>query len=95
MHHQQIFDRDIEVDENRFQILFDESEEYGPVAGLGILGGKVVRFPNGSSELGSDIPMKIPHGFLMVSGFSSWGYARVIFMDSDENSYEKYIGQFL
>ena len=43
------------------QVLFDESEEYGPVAGLGILGGKVVRFPNGSSELGSDIPMKIPH----------------------------------
>ena len=43
------------------QVLFDESEEYGPVAGLGILAGKVVRFPNGSSELGSDVPMKIPH----------------------------------
>jgi glutamine amidotransferase len=26
------------------QLLFDESEEFGPVAGLGLLGGKVVRF---------------------------------------------------
>ena len=26
------------------QLLFEESEEFGPVAGLGLLGGKVVRF---------------------------------------------------
>jgi len=36
------------------QLLFDESEEHGPVAGLGILRGKVVRF--------ADRPgMKVPH----------------------------------
>jgi len=28
------------------QLLFDESEEFGPVKGLGLLPGKVVRFPN-------------------------------------------------
>ena len=43
------------------QILFDESEEYGPVGGLGILPGKVVRFPGGSSETENGAPMKIPH----------------------------------
>jgi len=37
------------------QILFDESEEFGPVAGLGILPGKVKRFDRRSSD------MKIPH----------------------------------
>jgi glutamine amidotransferase len=35
------------------QILFDDSDEHGPVAGLGILGGHVVRFPAG--------PLKVPH----------------------------------
>ena len=43
------------------QILFDESEEYGPVTGLGILPGKVVRFPDGSSETENGPPIKIPH----------------------------------
>lgn len=43
------------------QVLFDESEEYGPVAGLGILPGKVVRFPDGCSETENGPPMKIPH----------------------------------
>ena len=43
------------------QVLFDESEEYGPVAGLGILPGKVVRFLDGSSETENGAPMKIPH----------------------------------
>jgi glutamine amidotransferase len=37
------------------QILFDESEEFGPVAGLGILPGRVRRFAPGSAEL------KVPH----------------------------------
>ncbi|HLY38639.1 MAG TPA: imidazole glycerol phosphate synthase subunit HisH [Candidatus Binatia bacterium] len=36
------------------QLLFDESEEFGPVAGLGVLRGRVVRFPP-SQEL------KVPH----------------------------------
>src|SRR5262245_33122865 len=36
------------------QLLFDESEEFGPVAGLRVLPGRVVRFP-ASSEL------KVPH----------------------------------
>jgi glutamine amidotransferase len=35
------------------QILFDESEEHGPVKGLGLLKGKVVRFPAGK--------LKVPH----------------------------------
>jgi imidazole glycerol-phosphate synthase subunit HisH len=35
------------------QILFEDSEEHGPVAGLGILPGRVVRFPAG--------PLKVPH----------------------------------
>ena len=43
------------------QVLFDESEEYGPVAGLGILPGKVVRFLDGCSETKNGPPMKIPH----------------------------------
>jgi glutamine amidotransferase len=36
------------------QILFDESEEFGPVAGLGVLPGRVVRFP-------ADPALKVPH----------------------------------
>ena len=43
------------------QILFDESEEYGPVAGLGILAGKVVRFPNKISETKNGPLIKVPH----------------------------------
>lgn len=35
------------------QILFEDSEEHGPVAGLGILRGHVVRFPHGG--------LKVPH----------------------------------
>lgn len=37
------------------QILFDESEEFGPVEGLGVLPGKVKRFDRRSTD------MKIPH----------------------------------
>jgi imidazole glycerol-phosphate synthase subunit HisH len=36
------------------QLLFDESEEFGPVAGLGILPGRVVRFA-------ADPDRKVPH----------------------------------
>ena len=36
------------------ELLFDESEEFGPVAGMGILPGRVVRFP-------AQPDLKIPH----------------------------------
>jgi glutamine amidotransferase len=36
------------------QILFEESEEFGPVAGLGVLPGRIVRFPH-------DPARKVPH----------------------------------
>jgi glutamine amidotransferase len=43
------------------QILFEDSEEHGPVAGLGILRGHVVRFPHGR--------LKVPHiGWNQVAG---------------------------
>jgi len=43
------------------QVLFEESEEYGPVAGLGILPGKVLKFTSESSETKGGPPIKIPH----------------------------------
>ena len=43
------------------QVLFEESEEYGPVAGLGILPGKVVKFIDGSSDAKNGSLIKIPH----------------------------------
>src|SRR5689334_19739773 len=36
------------------QLLFDESEEFGPVAGLGVVPGRVVRFA-------LPVEMKVPH----------------------------------
>ena len=44
-----------------FQVLFEESEEYGPVTGLGILPGKVVKFSDENSETGTGPQIKIPH----------------------------------
>jgi imidazole glycerol-phosphate synthase subunit HisH len=38
------------------QLLFEESEEYGPVAGLGLLRGRCVRF-----RPRADTPLRIPH----------------------------------
>ena len=43
------------------QILFEESEEFGPTPGLGVLPGKVRRFPEGMIANGSTLPLKIPH----------------------------------
>ena len=43
------------------QVLFEESEEYGPVAGLGVLPGKVMKFASASSETKGGPPIKIPH----------------------------------
>jgi glutamine amidotransferase len=43
------------------QVLFEESEEYGPVAGLGILPGKVVKFSRNISKTKNDQLIKVPH----------------------------------
>ncbi len=45
------------------QLLFEESEEFGPVAGLGVLRGRVVRFP-------ADPVRKVPH--------MGWNQVRVV-----------------
>ena len=41
------------------QMLFDESEEFGCHQGLGLISGKVVRFPSGMKE--GDERLKVPH----------------------------------
>lgn len=41
------------------QMLFDESEEFGTHKGLGLIPGKVVRFPSGMIE--NDERLKVPH----------------------------------
>ena len=41
------------------QLLFDESEEFDPVPGLGILSGKVKEFPKSLTD--GEAPLKIPH----------------------------------
>ena len=43
-----------------FQLLFDESVEFGTHRGLGVIAGKVVRFPASLSN-GSPQPLKVPH----------------------------------
>lgn len=43
------------------QILFEESEEFGATPGLGILPGRVRRFPEGMTENGGPLPLKVPH----------------------------------
>lgn len=41
------------------QMLFDESHEFGTHQGLGLIPGKVVRFPSGMTEAGERL--KVPH----------------------------------
>lgn len=43
------------------QILFEESEEFGATPGLGLLPGRVRRFPEGMMENGGPLPLKVPH----------------------------------
>ena len=43
------------------QILFEESEEFGSTPGLGVLPGRVRRFPEGMTENGGALPLKVPH----------------------------------
>ncbi len=42
-----------------YQLLFDESEEHGPVPGFGVLRGRVVRFPRDAAVDGQRL--KVPH----------------------------------
>ena len=42
------------------QVLFDSSQEHGPVAGLGLLRGHVVRFPDDAHDEGG-ARVKVPH----------------------------------
>ena len=44
-----------------YQILFDGSDEDGGVECLGILPGRVVRFPEPLQESGNPRPLKVPH----------------------------------
>jgi len=41
------------------QLLFSESEEFGLHQGLGVIPGRVVRFPEGMTEAGQKLP--VPH----------------------------------
>lgn len=41
------------------QLLFDESSEFGEHKGLGLIPGKVVRFPSSKDEAGAEL--KVPH----------------------------------
>ena len=43
------------------QLLFNQSEEFGQVSGLGILPGKVVGFKDAQPKSDSGEPLKIPH----------------------------------
>jgi len=43
------------------QVLFDQSEEFGRVPGLGILPGEERRFPDNLRPNGNGFPLKIPH----------------------------------
>ena len=43
------------------QILFEESEEFGSTPGLGVLPGRVRRFPEGMTENSGALPLKVPH----------------------------------
>jgi glutamine amidotransferase len=57
------------------QLLFDESEEFGLHRGLGILPGRVIRFPPPPSPSGSR-PVKFPHigwnNLLLPEGVRGW-----------------------
>lgn len=52
------------------QLLFNQSEEFGQVDGLGILPGKVVGFKNAHLRSDSGEPLKIPH--------MGWNTVRVV-----------------
>jgi glutamine amidotransferase len=43
------------------QLLFEESDEFGPHEGMGILLGRVTRFPQGIQDPETNQPLPIPH----------------------------------
>ncbi len=43
------------------QILFEESEEFGATPGLGVLPGRIRRFPADLAANGGPLPLKVPH----------------------------------
>jgi glutamine amidotransferase len=71
------------------QMLFDESEEFGRHEGLGLIPGKVVRFPHGMVEGGERL--KVPH--------MGWNNIRIkqpspIFADIEDGSYVYFVHSY-
>ncbi len=63
------------------QLLFEESEEYGPVKGLGIFPGRVKRFPEGMVI--NNERLKIPHmGWSEIKKIKDTGFLNSIKDDS-------------
>ncbi len=71
------------------QMLFDESEEFGCHKGLGLIPGKVVRFPSGMTEAGERL--KVPH--------MGWNNLRIrkpapIFSGVDDGSFVYFVHSY-
>ena len=71
------------------QMLFDESEEFGRHKGLGLIPGKVVRFPAGMEERGERL--KVPH--------MGWNTIQIqrpapLFQDTAEGSYVYFVHSY-
>lgn len=71
------------------QMLFDESEEFGCHQGLGLIPGKVVRFPSGMME-GSE-RLKVPH---MGWNNISLKKASPIFSGVEDNSFVYFVHSY-
>ena len=71
------------------QMLFDESEEFGRHHGLGLIPGKVVRFPAGMEEGGERL--KIPH---MGWNTIQIKQAAPIFRDTPDDSYVYFVHSY-
>ena len=71
------------------QMLFDESEEFGRHQGLGLVSGKVVRFPTDMTEGGERL--KVPH--------MGWNNIQIqkpspIFKDTDDGSFVYFVHSY-
>jgi imidazole glycerol-phosphate synthase subunit HisH len=71
------------------QMLFDESEEFGRHKGLGLIAGKVTRFPAGMEERGERL--KVPH--------MGWNTIQIqrpapLFKDTAEGSYVYFVHSY-
>lgn len=71
------------------QMLFDESEEFGRHQGLGLIPGKVVRFPSGMVENGERL--KVPH-----MGWNNISIKKEspIFSDIKDNSFVYFVHSY-